>query len=561
MPRPSPTAMTTTISTFKQHDPQDYDCSIYEYWQRGMDGLDDCEAVRFMFKALTHGAMRRATKHMAAKLASMGVGQGTVVTLCMPNLPVAVCTIYAINYLGAVCSVLHPLTPVESVLDQMKRNDSRLLLCFDKLFLHQSETMCTADIDVLLLSAGEYFNPLERAVIQAFNHVSKSALRAKIDASFRAKVHVYHSAETLAEVPPVQGIGEDVCLYLHSGGTTGVPKTIPITNRMMNAEAFNVIHLTDTPDVGKTSMLMVLPIFHGFGIGVCLHGMLPFGVRVVLQASFDPKKSVRIIKQNHISLLVGVPTMFDKLLATGHFVGRNIRSLRNAYCGGDSMSPELKEHFDAACAKAGSPCKLYQGYGLTETVAVCCANNPHVPDRAGSIGRPVVGVEMCVMDEQGVPLADGERGEICVSGSSVMGGYLDSTPEGVLQSMQGKTWLHTGDCGYRDADGYYHFVGRKKRMSIIAGVNVYHQEIEQLAYAVEGVAAAAVTECKVKGKTCVKLWLVPAEGYTGDLRPAVLDYLRRQLTKYCVPREVALVDEMPKTPMGKVDYRALSERA
>ena len=526
---------------------------------RGVDGLWDSEAVRFMYKALSQGEMREAIAHLAAKLSSMGVREGSVVTLCMPNLPVAVAAIYAINYLGAVCSVLHPLTPPESVVNQMQVGGSRWLLCFDKLFLVESTTLCQADIDILLLSAGEYFGGLERAIIQAVNKVPQGKLKAKIAASPKANVLVYHSKEKLVEVSPVHGKGGDVCLYLHSGGTTGVPKTIPITNRMMNAEAVNVINLTYAPEVGKTSMLMVLPIFHGFGIGVCLHAMLPFGVRVVLQASFDPKKSVRIIKKDKISILVGVPTMYEKMLATGRFCGKNIRNLQTAYCGGDSMPPELKELFDAACQKAGSSCRLYQGYGLTETVAVCCANTPHVPDRAGSIGKPVVGVEMCVMDEMGAPLADGMKGEICVRGDSVMGGYLDGTPEGVLVESQGKTWLHTGDCGYRDSEGYYHFVGRKKRMSIIAGVNVYHQEIEQLAYQVAGVASAAVTECKIKGKTCVKLWLVPAKGYGEDLKQSVPAYLKKHLTKYCVPREVALVEEMPKTAMGKVDYRALSQ--
>ena len=560
MRRPCPIAMTTTILTFKNSRPDDYDCSIYEYLQRGVEGLDDKEAIRFMNKSLTHGAMRRAIQHLAAKLASLGVQAGTVVTLCMPNLPVAVNAIYAINSLGAICSVLHPLTPSQSVLAQMARNDSRLLLCFDKLFLVEYKTLCEADIDVLLLSAGEYYPAIARGVIQSVNKVSKRRLSSAIAASTQAKVHVYTSVETLPPVPVVHGKGDDVCLYLHSGGTTGVPKTIPITNRMMNAEAINVINLTVMPEVGRSAMLMVLPIFHGFGIGVCLHAMLPFGVRVVLQATFDPKKSVRIIKRDKITILVGVPTMFEKILATKQFVGNNIRSLCNAYCGGDSMSPELKERFDSACEKAGSTCRLYQGYGLTETVAVCAANSPYFEDRAGSIGKPVVGVEMCVMDEDGQLLPDGARGEICVRGDTVMGGYLDSTPEGVLVETQGKVWLHTGDCGYRDDAGYYHFVGRKKRMSIIAGVNVYHQEIEQLAYAVDGVAAAAVTETTVNGKTCVKLWLTPAEGYSGDLKQSVLRYLRTQLTKYCVPREVTIVDEMPKTPMGKVDYRALAAR-
>ena len=525
-----------------------------------MRGLDDRTALQFMFKSLTHGELDRATKRMAATLSAMGVAKGSVVTICMPNLPVAVAAIYAINYLGAVCSVLHPLTPPESVLQQMERLGSRVLLCFDKLFLHQYPVLTKGDVQILLLSAGEYFARPVAAVIQSVNKVRKSALKKAIAASPRAQVQVYDAGNAVTPVAQVKGRGEDVCMYLHSGGTTGIPKTIPITNTMMNAEANAVIHLTDVPEVGKTAMLMVLPIFHGFGIGVCLHAMLPYGVRVVLQASFDPKKSVSIIRKNKINLLVGVPTMYEKMLATGAFAGKNIATLQNAYCGGDAMSPELKTQFDALCREAGSRCRLYQGYGLTETVAVCCANSPHIQDKAGSIGKPVVGVEMCVMDEDGHRLGADQRGEICVSGLTVMGGYRDATPEGVLSRNEDKIWLHTGDCGYRDEEGYYHFVGRKKRMSIIAGVNVYHQEIEQLAYEVAGVEKAAVTEKRRNGKVTVKLWLTVHEGDGERVKSAVADHLKRQLTKYCVPREIEVVDEMPVTPMGKVDYRKLAER-
>ena len=550
--------MTTTISTFRNDSAGDYDCSIYEYWQRGTVGLDEVTALRFMHKRMTHADCRKGVAHMAATLQSLGVKNGDVVTLCLPNIPVAVCAFYAINYLGAVISVVHPLTPPDALLDTMQRYGSRALLCFDRLFVRQCDVLCKADIDIVAVGAGEYYGPLARGAIRRFNRVP-DLRRLLTDVPSRlARVTVYDSRTEVPAAAPHQACGDEVCLLLHSGGTTGVPKTIPVTNHMLNAEAHGIIGLTQTPVVGRSAMLMVLPIFHGFGVAVCMHAMLPFGVCVVLQPAFDPRQSVRLIKRCHVTYLAGVPTMYEKMLSTGRLRGGCARFLQNAYCGGDVLNDQLKEQFDLAMQRAGSTCRLYQGYGLSETVAVCCANSPFAEDRAGTIGRPIQGVQMAIYSE-GRRLAVGQRGEICVSGETVMHGYVDDTPEGVLQTHDGRVWLHTGDCGFVDKDGYFHFLGREKRMSVIAGVNVYHQEIEHLAMQVNGVRLAAVTEKNKGGKVSVKLWLVPDLDTNADsVRQQVVALLRRSLTKYCIPREVVIRDSLPLTAMGKVDYRALT---
>ncbi len=512
-------------------------------------------ALSFMYKDISYRRLHAAIRHFAATLVALGVKAGDVVTLCLPNVPAAVTAMYGISYIGATASILHPLTPPEAVLETMRGTDSRMLLYFDKLFPKQMDILGKSDICVVLLSAGEYFSALERAIIQRINKVDNRALKA-FDGCSKVKLVRYDSRTSVAPVAAHPGKNEDVCILLHSGGTTGVPKTIPITNRMFNAESHTVVHLCQPPVLGKSGMLMVLPIFHGFGVGVCLHAMLPYGFRAVLQPAFSAEKTVRIIKRKPVTMLTGVPTMFEKMLATGKFRGRGIKKLQNAYCGGDMMPTALKERFDKACSDAGSPCKLYQGYGLTETVAVCCANSPFYEDRTDCIGKPSFGVQMRIAGEDDATMPIGQKGEICVAGDTVMSGYLDGTPEGVLREYEGKLWLHTGDCGFEDADGYFHFVGRIKRMSIIAGVNVYHQEIERLATLFEGVSAAAVCEVRRNGKPAVKLFVVSPKG-EAIIEP-LRQYLSARLTKYCVPREIAVIDNMPLTPMGKSDYKALA---
>ena len=541
--------------TYKNDTP-DFDCSLYRYLVRGIEDTPQLKVLSFMGKHMRSQEFLSAIRHMAAYLRSVGVQEGDVVTLVMPNLPSAVVAFYAINYAGAIISVLHPLTPAAAILENMRSTGSRHLVCFDKLYPYQHPLLKDTDIHVTLLGAGTYYRGILRWIIDSYNGCTTGHLRHICGKECAKRVVHYYPSTAVEPLAERAQSGERTVLYLHSGGTTGTPKSIIVTNRMLNSVSLGIIGLTHPLPPGSDTMLMVLPIFHGFGIGVCMHATLPHGIRVVTEPSFRPHHMAHIIRREKVTLLAGVPTMFEKLLATRRIVGRGYSQLRNAYCGGDILDQALKQRFDETMQSVGSPCRLYQGYGLAECVAVCSANSPLVGDISGSIGRPIRGVQMCILDENGQPAADGVRGEIAIAGDTVMQSYLQPADE-VFAVVDGVRWLKTGDCGYRKGDVFY-YVGRFKRMSIIAGVNVYHQEVEKLASEVEGVVAAAVTERWHKGKCHLVLWL-EADPEDTSLKGRVLAHLSSLLTRYAIPREIKIETQLPRTAVGKIDYRSLSQ--
>lgn len=534
------------------------DQTAYRYLRQGLENHADEPLLTFMGHSLSGRQIDGAIRHMAAFLATeLGVSAEDTVTLCMPNVPAGVIALYAINFLGAVASVLHPLTPATAIVDNMRMTGSRVLIAFDKLFAMQCAALGHADIRIALLGAGEYCHALTRFVRSAYNRCLPAKLR-RLAADHGCAIWLYDWRKSYAFVPEGARHSKDDCLILHSGGTTGVAKSIVIGNKALNDSSRGIIGLTHDPVPRQESMLMVLPLFHAFGIGVCLHGVMPYGIRVVLVPAFRPRKIVRLMAAEHITYLAGVPAMYEKMLDTGLLKGRRFAGLINAYCGGDRLDDKLKLRFDRVMQQAGSVCRLYQGYGLTESVSVCCANSPHHPDKLGSIGQPMLGVEMCIMDEQGNTVPDMEHGEIGIAGDTLMSRYWDGDEQDVFWLKEGKRWLRTGDIGYRDEQGYFYFVGRKKRMSVISGVNVYHQEVELYALQVEGVAKAAAVERTVNGKTIVCLWVQAVAGADKEnVAQSIRQHLSAHMTKYCVPRYIGFVDSMPQTPMGKVDYQAL----
>ena len=506
----------------------------------GLQGLGDIPLLQFDNMRLGAHTFLHRVGHFAAFLHSIGVARGNVVTLCAPNIPMAVAAFYAISYLGAVVGVVHPMSPAQAVTQQMQTTHSRWLVCWDRL--------CARNADDWV--GVEHIVPLSAAAWLDLPHRLWRRISMGAGALHGANIHRYHARAAYPPCAEHSADGDAVALYLPSGGTMGMPKTIVVHNAMLNAAAYATVQLGRPLVAGQDAMLMLLPIFHGFGVGVCMHSALSCGVRLVLVPYFRPKALATLLLRAAVTYMAAVPGVYAKLLATGR-LHRGL-SLVAAYCGGDVLPPAIKARWDDAMRALDCPCRLYQGYGLAETVAVCCANSPDA-DRAGSIGRPVWGTSLCVCDEAGHVLPAGSVGELCVSGPLVMRGYLDDTPDGVLVRQGDAVWLHTGDLGYCDGDGYFFFTGRKKRISVIGGVNVYHQQLEALALSVPAVQAAAAIECRAQGKPYVRLYLVA----TPDGADAVKALFATHLTRYAIPRQIRLVSHIPLTPLGKVDYAAL----
>ncbi|MDH5334044.1 MAG: AMP-binding protein, partial [Thermoleophilia bacterium] len=369
-----------------------------------------------------------------------------------------------------------------------------------------------------------------------------------------------HPAAPRSEAQP-----GDLATILYSGGTTGTPKGIMLSHANVVSEGTMVTSWVSLTE--RDVVLAALPIFHGFGLAALVNAPLMIGARVVMVPVFDPKLIAREIRKAHPTLVAGVPTLYDSLARSPELRKADLSSLRAAFSGADSLPRPVKERFEALVAERGGRVALVEGYGLTESVtAVMCM--PLDDYREGSIGVPLPGMLAGIFRPgTGEELPVGEEGEICVAGPAVMMGYLDNpeaTAETVRVHADGLRWLHTGDIGRCDADGFFTFRTRLKRMIKSSGFNVYPSEVEAVLRehpAVEDACVVGVPD-EAQGERVKAFVVLVAEAAASDqLGTELIEHCRRTLIKWSCPREVEIRDELPLTKVGKVDYVALEREA
>jgi long-chain acyl-CoA synthetase len=551
-----------------------------------------------------------------------GIKKGENAAICLPNIPQAVFAFYACNRLGAVCNMVHPLLSSNGILEIIEKTKPKILFIAD-IFYSKHEKMikeCKIPTVVCEMStfAPIYMRPLmnfkfrkERAGIEYSEKIFKYT-----DIANFGKGIEKDGREEKISFPK----GNDVAVYLHSGGTSGAPKTIVHTNRAMNCHTKSC--LAACGEIKDGVMLMAMPLFHGFGLGVCMHTTLSDGQRAALFPKFDANSVAKAIKKYKIGYLVGVPLMYEKLLKDEFFQKIDKSHFKKLLVGGDTLSPDIKKRFDELLRAGGSPVGLLEGYGLTETVSIV-SGDWRMGSKLSAVGQPFPGVKIIIVDENLRELENGQIGEILVHSEYIMEGYyndpnataktvitgdkitflkdsgdneadknsdadlrngitgtavlnrenleiplqnagneipLRGRGVGVGRPCKDEKWVRTDDVGYFDGDGDLHFVNRKKRIVKIAGINVYPSEIERIASDFPEVGVCCAVEGKNDGgKTCIKLYVVPSDGSSVD--EAVKEKIKKacadNLIVYSVPSEIIVKRELPVTPMFKVDYSKL----
>ena len=362
----------------------------------------------------------------------------------------------------------------------------------------------------------------------------------------------------------VQRRAADPAVVLYSGGTTGVTKGILLSNLNFNALAEQIIATNPMFRPGD-KMLAVMPIFHGFGLGVSIHSMLANGGRCILVPRFTAESYAKLLVKHRCNFIAGVPTLYEALLRLPSMEGADLSCLKGVFSGGDSLSVELKKRFDRFLAEHGAPIKVREGYGTTETVTACCLTPLHLA-KEGSIGQPFPDTFFKIVrvgTTEEVPY--GEEGEICIAGPTVMMEYVNH-PEETANTLRvhddGKTWVHTGDLGVMDEEGFVYFRQRIKRMIITSGYNVYPSQLENILDAHELVHMSCVIGVKdpvkmqrVKAFVMLKPGVQPSE----ENRQILIEYCRKNMARYAVPKEIEFRKSLPKTLVGKVAYRELEQ--
>src|SRR5688572_15342223 len=476
----------------------------------------DHVAVRLGDAALTYAELDRAARGIATSLRARGIEPGSAVAIMIPNLPEFTSAYYGILYAGCTVVPLNVLLSAPEVQYHLEDSKARLLFAHP-LFEAPAKTGAAAAGVPVVWAAGTGGDT----------------------------VAAFASAPPLDAVEPT--LPTDTAVILYTSGTTGKPKGAELThsNLFINCAVVLPKLIPVQPD---DTALATLPLFHSFGQTCIQNASIAAGGSFTLLPRFTPDEAFAIMERDRVTLFAGVPTMYFALL---HHEGlaRDLSTLRWCVSGGAAMPVEVMNAFEA---KFGV--EIYEGYGLSETSPVACFNMPGRPRAPGSIGYPVWGVEMAILDEKDQPLADGERGEICIRGHNVMKGYL-GRPDATRETLRGG-WFHSGDIGIREANGSYRIVDRVKDMIIRGGFNVYPREIEEVLYAHPSIIEAAVIGIphESHGEE-VKAVIVSRDPKLGA--DDVIAYCKERLAAYKYPRIVVFAESLPKGPTGKILKREL----
>ncbi|MCH5151902.1 MAG: acyl--CoA ligase [Clostridiales bacterium] len=482
-------------------------------------------------------------------LATFGLTKGDVVTLYLPSCPQALVAFYACSKLGLVANVIHPLVPINLLAENLKKTNSKALLFYDAT-VKDERPLSKLNQRLVRCSIADYVT-FRKSIFKIYSHASGKRLK-----------NVATYAQLLKRgtdvVTEIAGRGEDVVCYMHSGGTSGQPKIVKLTNNAFNGVTEGMFKMYHPEVKAEYYNLATLPVFHAYGLCSAMHGPLSVGYSLILVPKFQPKSVKRYLSRYNVTVWSVVPAMLKKMLATRTFDSKGLASLDVIWCGGDVCEESLVEQVNGILAKYSSRAQLMRGYGLTEICGVCIVNNYDFYCK-GSCGQPMPGNFLEIWDEENNALPDGETGEIVVSGNGVMAGYLEG--DDCLVEKNGKIWVKTGDMGWKNEQNYLHVVDRKKRTLKIAAVNVFPAQIEECVKQLDFVSEACAVGVKVEGKQYVKVFVTLNRQLDGEyVKREVIDVCRRNLIRYAVPYFVEVLDEMPRTDFGKIDFKNLEQR-
>ncbi len=538
------------------------DLSIYEYFEGRAQLFLDAYAINYFGVKITFKELLDKIDVCARAMMSQGVRKNDVVTICMPNTPEAVIALYATNKIGAIANMLHPLSSEEEIKYTLNATKSVLLVTINITFEKIKNIVHDTNIyKVVVVSPKESMPPLLGLGYMLTKEMSLNI--PKDDEFFMNWSDFYNHGIYYTKNVLVHREKNDRALYLHSGGTTGSPKHIIITNGNVNLVMKQIPIMLEL-GVGDVC-LGILPMFHCFGLVACMLGLFCSGVTVALIPQFDAKRFDKLIRQYKPTIIGGVPTLFQALMTNPYMMNVDMSFVKYVVSGGDSLTPEKNEQVNKFLADHGSSAHIIQGYGLTESTGGSCIGGLG-SDKLGSVGIPLPGNIFKILDVQTMEEKEyGEIGEICITGECVMQGYLDNEEETnnvVRVHEDGKRWIHTGDLGYMDSDGVLFFVQRLKRMLIVSGYNVYPAHVENILLKHPDIANVGVIGIPHPYKVQVpKAYIVLKEGVIGDAQKKldIKEYCAKNMAKYMIPKEIEFRDSLPKTMVGKVDYKELEK--
>lgn len=539
--------------------------SMFGMLKLSAESHPDALAYEYFGTKCSYRKLVTEIEHVSGCYHKMGVKKGDIVTIIMPNTPEAVISIYALNRIGAVANIIHPLSAQEEIKSYLNSAGSEIALCVDLCYQKISNIINDTNLKkVVFVSAGDSM-PVVMKTLYSIK-TAKNPKPNKSNSRYILWKDFAKCSKAVAEYLPVGEENDKAAIILHSGGTTGIPKDIQLTNHNFNCFGIQSVFTLRDVSVGD-KILAILPIFHGFGLGVCVHVAFCFGACSVLIPQFNAKKFVGTLKKYKPTMLFGVPTLYEALIKANGADKLDLSFLKYVVSGGDSLPKPLENSVNEFLAAHNSSVRICEGYGMTEGLAALSLSVGSAY-KSGTIGKPLVGNKMCVVNPGTTEVLSANcEGELCVSGPTVMLGYRnaeDETANTLKVHDDGKVWLHTGDLASIDEDGFVHYKLRLKRMIISSGFNVYPTQIEKKIESLPFVEKCVVVSMPHEYKKEVpKAYIIlkSDKPKSEETVSEIKAFCKENLAHHSVPYKYEFVDDLPKTPYNKVDFMKLQKES
>ncbi len=541
---------------YDEHVPPSLDyprTDLYSFVKDRADQVPEKDAIVFMGRRVSYRELFDLAERLAAALAARGVSRGDRVVLLMPNCPQFAVCFYALQRLGAVAVLANPLNVERELLFKLRDSGARAMIVLDLLSQRVNNLKKEHHLDLIVYTSLADYLPFPLSLLYPLKRrLDKSMPRVRIEAGPETVALKKLLAVGAAPPPRPEVDPDDMAVLIYSGGTTGVSKGIMLSHYAL---IVNCLQARAWGDLGPgDSLLAVLPLFHGFGLSVCLNTPLVSQGTTVLLPRFDAAEVVSAVQKHRCTFFAGVPTMFIAIKELADIDRYDLTSLRGIFVGAAPLPLAVMREF---ADRTGA--ELIEGYGLTEAVTAISCNPYRGKKKPGTIGIPFPDVQWRIVDlEDGTSeLAPGQAGEIVVKAPELMLGYLNQ-PELTARTIR-DGWLHTGDIGVMDEDGYVTIVDRMKDLVIVSGFNVFPSEVDEVLHQHPKVAEAVAVGLPHPSKgEYLKAYVVAKAGQEIDPQE-IIGFCRQNLSAYMVPREVEVRKELPKSMIGKVLRRTLRE--
>lgn len=550
----------------------DVNKTMYQKFKESADKRKENPCFYYYNNTISWTQAQTMVDECAAAMLANGVQKGDRVIICAPNMPQCICAVYAVNKIGAIASMLHPLSVASEAQYCKNLVGAKFAFCFD---VSEKAFAGMEDLILVKCKTATYFpktpygfiaNMLYKKKIKGKTAPAKGVKKLIEWNDFLKEGRNYLKENTVTPANDPQA----TAATMMTGGTTGNPKAVMLNSYAINSLSYQLVDVVDTTikmdiDPDKDAMLTALPVFHGFGFALCMNVSMCVGMPQSLFPQFDAKMCSDAIKKYHINYIFGVPDFFEKVYKAGYLKGVDMSTMKLIGSGGDVVPYSLTEKMDRLLKENGSKFHFATGYGLTECVTVCTFTDMKREAPQGCIGLPCYNIETMTVKPGTTQEVTGEDGELCVYGPTLMQGYWndpEETAKVLVKHDDGKVWLHTGDmCYITPETGDIYYRQRLKRVYKIAGYLVYPSFIEESYRAMAEIYDCCAIGVGEEGKTTLKLFVVKNKNFKNDdeeeLTNKIIEFGKQNLSKWSVPKEVEYIDKLPRTKIGKVDFKVL----